>query len=366
MQRKWQAFRSLTVASMKMYFRNVSAVFFTLVIPVFLVVIFGVLNSGDGGGSIHIAVTNKSNTQLSQNFEKALKEVKAFKVDNASEKDAREELGKGKIDLQVVIPEEFGQLSQNGLKPATVAAYYNQGKPGNGQTAGLIIGQVLSQYNAKINNTPQVLVFKNTGVKTNNLGYIDYLLPGIIAMTIMQLGIFSVAFGFISFKTSGALRRMQATPLHPINFIAAQSTTRVIIGMMQVLLLLGIGVYAFNMHLIGSLFNMLIMALIGMATFLAIGFGIAGWAKDENQAAPVANLISFPMLFLSGTFFPREAFPEYLKRITDVLPLTFLADGLRQIANEGATLWTVRGDILGLLIWALIAFVIAVRVFKWE
>lgn len=366
MQRKWQAFRSLTVASMKMYFRNVSAVFFTMVIPIFLVVIFGVLNSGDGGGSIHIAVTNKSNTQMAQNFEKTLKDVKAFKVDEASEQAAREQLGKGKIDLQVVIPAEFGQTSPTGLKPATVAAYYNQGKPGNGQTAGLIIGQVISQYNAKLANTPQVYVLKNTGVKTNNLGYIDYLLPGIIAMTIMQLGIFSVAFGFISFKTSGALRRMQATPLHPINFLAAQSTTRVIIGILQVLILLGIGIYAFNMHLIGSLSNMLIMALIGTVTFLAFGFGIAGWAKDENQAAPVANLISFPMLFLSGTFFPREAFPEYLKKITDVLPLTFLADGLRRIANEGATLWMVRDDILGLIIWAIIAFVIAVRVFKWE
>lgn len=366
MNRKWQAFRSLTVASMKMYFRNVSAVFFTLVIPIFLVVIFGVLNTGDNGGSIHIALSNKSDTAMAKNFEKSLREVKAFKVDKADEKDAREQLGKGKIDLQVVIPKEFGQLDQGRLKQATVQAYYNQGKPGNGQTAGLIIGQVISGYNAELSNTPQALALKNTGVKTNNLGYIDYLLPGIIAMTIMQLGVFSVAFGFISFKTSGALRRMQATPLHPINFLAAQSITRIIIGVMQVLILLGIGVYAFNMHLIGSLFNMLVMALIGTITFLAFGFGIAGWAKDENQAAPVANLVSFPMLFLSGTFFPREAFPEYLKRITDVLPLTFLADGLRQIANEGASLWAVRGDILGLAIWALIAFVIAVRVFKWE
>ena len=99
---------------------------------------------------------------------------------------------------------------------------------------------------------------------------------------------------------------------------------------------------------------------------VAFGFGIAGWAKDENQAAPVANLISFPMLFLSGTFFPRESFPEYLQKITDVLPLTYLADGLRRIANEGASLWAVRGDMLGLVIWAIIAFVIAVRVFKWE
>lgn len=366
MTRNMQALKSLTSASIKMYFRNVSAVFFTLVIPILLVVIFGVLNGGDGSGSIHIAVTNKSNTEIANSFDKTLHSIKTFKIDNLGESEAREKLGKGKIDLQVVIPADFGAAGAAGLKPGAVQAYYNQGKPQTGQTAGLIINQVVSQFNAKVTNAPQVYVFKSEGVKTNNLGYIDYLLPGIIALTIMQLGIFSVAFAFISFKTSGALRRLQATPLHPLNFLVAQGITRVIIGMGQVIILLGIGIYGFNMHLIGSLFNMLVMALIGTLTFLAFGFAIAGWAKDENQAAPVANLITFPMLFLSGTFFPRDAFPAYLQKITDYMPLTFLSDGLRRIANEGVGLWTVRGDILGLLVWAAIAGLIALRVFKWE
>lgn len=366
MDRKFQALKSLTVASTKMYFRNVTAVFFTMAIPILLVVIFGVLNSGDGGGSITVGITNNSKTIVAKNLESGLRDVKTFKVESLTKEEARDKLGKGKLDLQVFIPEEFGTTDAAGLKSAAVQAYYNQGKPGNGQTAGLIINQVITQINNQATKAPQILVFKSEGVKTNNLGYIDFLLPGIIAMTIMQLGIFSVAFGFISFKTSGALRRMQATPLHPFNFLLAQSFTRVLIGVLQVLILLGIGIYAFNMNLVGSLFNMIGMALIGTVTFLSFGFAIAGWAKDENQAAPVANLISFPMLFLSGTFFPREAFPQYLQTITGYMPLTYLAEGLRRIANEGATLWMVRGDILGLLVWAVIGFVIAIRVFKWE
>lgn len=365
-RRNLQALRSLTIASMKMYFRNVTAVFFTLFIPIILVVIFGVLNIGGGDGSITIGLTNNSKTVIAKNFEKSLRDIKTFKVTDYSQSDAREKLGKGKIDLQIVIPEDFGTATPAGLKPSTVQSYYNEGKPQNGQTAGLIIGQVLSGFNQKITNTPQILVIKSTGVKTNNLNYIDYLLPGIIALAIMQLGIFSVAFGFISFKTSGALRRMQATPLHPINFIIAQAATRMVVGMLQVIILVGIGVLFFNMHLVGDIFSLLVMAFVGTLTFLAIGFTIAGWAKDENQAAPVANLISFPMMFLSGTFFPREAFPAYLQTITDYMPLTYLADGMRRIANEGVSLWTVRGDILGLVVWFVIAFFIAIRVFKWE
>lgn len=365
-RRNLHALRSLTAASMKMYFRNITAVFFTMFIPIILVVIFGLLNIGGGSATIHIGLTNNSKTVIAKNFEGSLKGIKTFKVDTLSQEEARDKLAKGKIELQVIIPEDFGAATPEGLKSSAIKSYYNEGKPQNGQTAGLIIGQVLAAYNNQITGSPQILTLQSKGVKTNNLSYIDYLLPGIIALTIMQLGIFSVAFGFISYKTSGALRRMQATPLHPVNFIIAQGATRMVVGMLQVLILVGIGVLFFDMHLVGSIFNMLVMALVGTLTFLAIGFGIAGWAKDENQAAPVANLISFPMMFLSGTFFPRESFPAYLQTITDYMPLTYLADGMRRIANEGATLWMVRGDIIGLLVWFVVAFFIAIRVFKWE
>ncbi len=99
---------------------------------------------------------------------------------------------------------------------------------------------------------------------------------------------------------------------------------------------------------------------------LAIGFTIAGWARDEQQAAPLANLVSFPMLFLSGVFFPRDGLPEYLKTITNYLPLTYLADALRRVANEGASLWTIKGDLMGLIVWGMLMFFVAVRTFKWE
>ena len=112
--------------------------------------------------------------------------------------------------------------------------------------------------------------------------------------------------------------------------------------------------------------NIFILAFLGVIVFLAFGFAIAGWARDENQAAPVANLVSFPMLFLSGTFIPRETLPDWLQKITGFFPLTYLADAMRQVSTQGATLWQVRGDILGLIIWGVIVFIIAIKVFKWE
>ena len=110
----------------------------------------------------------------------------------------------------------------------------------------------------------------------------------------------------------------------------------------------------------------LALAVIGSIVFLAMGFGVAGWAKNENQAAPVANLISLPMMFLSGSFFPREAMPEFLQTVTRFLPLTYLNDALRAVINDGSGLDVIGTDIFGLAVWAVISFVIATRLFKWE
>src|SRR5438105_1262919 len=104
MNRQFKALYSLTIASIKMYFRNVSAVFFTLFIPVLLVVIFGLLNSNNNGPSVNIGLTKNSNTELANRLVKAIKDVKAFKVEEGSEQQLRDKLGKGKIDLQIVVP----------------------------------------------------------------------------------------------------------------------------------------------------------------------------------------------------------------------------------------------------------------------
>ena len=116
----------------------------------------------------------------------------------------------------------------------------------------------------------------------------------------------------------------------------------------------------------GSIALLLAVATLGSMIFLALGFGIAGWAKNEDQAAPVANLVSLPMTFLSGVFFSRDAMPDLLRTITDYLPLTYINDALRRITNDGVGIAQIGGDLLGMGAWAAIAFAIAVLLFRWE
>ncbi len=360
-------YKTLTTASVKMYFRNKTAVFFTLFIPVMFILIFGAFNSG-AASKIKVAVINNSNTETSKAFVTGLQQASVFTVTTPDINTAKDQLDKGKTDLIVVLPENFGSVdtSSGQFRPAAVQTYYNKGQPQNGQSASLVIGQIASGFNNQITHSPQLISVNSEGISTHNLSYLDYLVPGILALSIMQLGIFSISFAFVSFKSTGALRRLHVTPTNPLAFIFGQSMARLLIAIMQVGLLVAISAVIFKVQFVGNILAIFALAILGTIVFLAFGFAIAGWAKDENQAAPVANLVSFPMLFLSGVFFPRDGLPVWLQKVTGILPLTYLADAMRSVSTQGATLWQVRGDILGLLIWGILMFIVAVKVFKWE
>jgi ABC-2 type transport system permease protein len=365
-RRSLVALRSLTVASIKMYFRNRAAIFFTLFLPLAFIGVFGLLSKGSGT-KFTVGLTNQSSTQLSHGVEDAMRNVKAFQIKNQTLDESTEALGKGKIDLQVIIPANFGAPGPDGRpQPSQITSHYNEAKPQTGAAANLILSQLVSGVNAQITHAPTLISVNSSGVKTNNLGVIDFILPGILAISIMQLGIFSVAFAFVSMKTSGMLRRIQATPAHPGQFVFAQAATRLIIGVLQVILLTVLGIWLFDFHMLGNIGEFLLVAIFGVLVFLAFGFIVAGVAKDENQAAPIANLVAFPMMFLSGTFFDRANFPGAVQHITDFFPLTYLADALRKIANEGAHITQLGGDMIGLTVWGIVLFIIAIRVFRWE
>ena len=116
----------------------------------------------------------------------------------------------------------------------------------------------------------------------------------------------------------------------------------------------------------GSYISFILFVLLSIITIYGIGLAIGGWAKNERQAAPLSNLITFPMIFLSGTFFPRFLMPEWLQSITNFLPLTPVIDGIRLIVTEGKSLIDISPQIGILAVWSLIIYIVAFRVFRWE
>jgi ABC-2 type transport system permease protein len=291
----------------------------------------------------------------------ALREVQTLSLSEGTRESELAELARGERAAVAVIPPSYRAGSTTSL-----TVYTNDGKPQESQLAALVLQQVFDEM-AFAQNPPATRVTVTTkAVKARNLTYIDFLIPGILAMSIMQTGIFGVAFGFVSLKKRGILRRLWVTPINPNDFIIAQVLTRLIVLMVQIVIMVGVGILFFNLHFIGSLLDMFIVGLLGGVVFLAIGFALAGISRSEDQVAPLANVITLPMLLLSGVFFSRSNFPGFIHTITDYFPLTYLADGMRSIAIDGASLASISVQLIGLGVWCAVSVFLAVKMFRWE
>jgi ABC-2 type transport system permease protein len=358
---------ALFMASWKMFVRNRAALFFSLFLPLVIMLIFGVLNF-EGSTTITLGVVDEAQTDASAAFIDHLGDLDYLEITEASRASELAALEKGDRDFVLVIPSDFAPAlgGDTGL-----TAYASTADPAQAQVGQGLLQQAVGTAIARASGAPippgggftAPVTFES--VASRDLGYIDFLVPGIVGMTVMQLGLFSVAFGFVQLKRTGALRRLFATPTSPAYFLSAQVASRVVIGYLQVAILVGIGIL-FGLQMFGSWLVLAVIIGLALLIFLAVGFSVAGWAKNEDQAAPVANLISLPMLFLSGVFFPRDAMPELLRSITQFMPLTYVNEALRSVVNEGAGFTDLGPQFLGMAVWAVIAFFVAVRLFRWE
>jgi ABC-2 type transport system permease protein len=359
-------FWALFVASVLMFVRNRAAVFFSLFLPLIIMLIFGVLNF-EGTPTIKLGVADEAKNQASADLIDGLAAFDYIEPTSGSRDALLEELKTGDLGFVLVIPSGFSPQpgQESGLVAFAASADPQQAQVGQGllqQAVGRALFGGAGDGNPTGAVAPPV---RFESVQSRDLGYIDFLVPGIVGMTVMQLGLFGVAFGFVHLKRTGALRRLFATPTSPAYFLGAQVASRLSIAFVQVVILGGIGLW-FGLQMFGDYLSLAAIVLLGSMIFLAVGFSIAGWAKNEDQAAPVANLISLPMMFLSGVFFPRDAMPDFLANITQFMPLTYVNEALRAVVNEGRSLTSLGPQLLGMGVWALITFVLAVWLFKWE
>ena len=200
--------------------------------------------------------------------------------------------------------------------------------------------------------------------------YTPFVVTGIVAMSIMQSGVFSVAFIFVRLRSQGVLRRFKASPAGPMHFLIAMIITRMAVVAIQTYVMLVLATLVLDVD-VGpgrplSWLELGIVAIFASWVFIALGLIISNVAKTENSAAPLATGITMPMMFLSGVFFPLTVLPDWLSTVTQYLPLTFLADAFRPVVILGEPLWSQGTELLGLAVWAAIIFAVAVRVFRWE
>ena len=352
---------ALTIASLKMFFRNRQAVFFSFTMPLIIMVIFGILNF-DSFATVDVGVVDDAKTPASEALVQALESNPALDARRIPRLEAISDLEEGHLDFLAIIPEEFGTTQS----PATVEGLFNANRPQRAQIGATVLAQELDDLTFQVSGNDRLFELESREINSRSFEYVDFLVPGVIAMAIMQTGIFGVAFAVIQYRQQGVLRRLRATPVHPGNFLAGQILTRLLVSIVQTMILLGVGVFMLGVDVRGNVLTLLALALVGGALFISLGYAVSGFARSEESAAPIANLVALPMMFLSGVFFSRDSLPSMLETITEYFPLTFLANGMREVTAEGSGLLDVSGDLLGLAAWTVASFLLAVKAFRWE
>jgi ABC-2 type transport system permease protein len=195
--------------------------------------------------------------------------------------------------------------------------------------------------------------------------YIDFLIPGLIGMNLMNSGMWGVGFSLVDMRQRKLLKRFVGTPMRRSAFLLAIMSSRIVLMVIEIGFLLAFGVLFFHMRVLGSYPAIGLLGAIGSVTFGGLGLLTASRAQKIESISGLINVVMMPMWIFSGVFFSYERFPAILQPFIKILPLTALNDSLRALILEGATLGSQSGRLLVLLLWGGISFVLALRWFRW-
>ncbi len=366
----------LFFCDLKTYLRDKQALFWTIFFPVMLVFLFGLFDFEKMGTS-HVAVIDEAKSDESSKFIEELGKIEIFKI-HQDEKDitkAKESLEKGNLDFILIIPESFEKpkdfLKIESFKISAgfnipIEVYYDET---NTQLNPLVFGildRFVAYSNLKAAGAPQLFFLDKKPVKSRNIKYLDVLISGIIAMAIMMSAVTGMSTDIAESREKKVLKRLFVTPLKTSHFLMAKIGGFLTISVIQIAIILLISIFVFKVNIFGSYFLIFLVALFGCALFLNIGFIIAGLVKSTRAVEAIAMFITMPMLFLSGTFFPKEVMPRVMASMVDYLPLTPLIDALRKISLEGAGILDLGREFLFLGTWFFILLIVAIKTFRFK
>src|SRR5881296_3075203 len=286
------------------YMRDWVALFFGFFFPLIFMSLFGVLNFGSFG-HVSLGVADEAGNADSAQLVAAFSKIGTLQVHKGSRGDELAAMDKGDRDIVLVIPSDFRIAPvQPGQTAPTMTMYQSSARAEQSAVGASIVQQFIDQLSFAVTRTAPVVTVKREEVAGRNLKYVDFLTPGIVGMTIMQLGIASVMFTFVVDRQRGVIRRIMATPISRRAYMAAHVLERLILAVLQVGVLIAV---------------LLLLTVLGSALFLCLGFATSAFVTTEQQAPAVMQLVTLPQMFLSGVFFSRDVVPSFLKPISDYL-----------------------------------------------
>ena len=350
----------LTKVFIQIFLRNKQYIIFSLILPILILGIVG-LNDGDSD-PIDIGLVDNSKSNLSKQLTEQLTMNNLFNVKEDSEDKLREDLVNGDLMIVLIIPDAMN-IEANNLN---IKLLVDKSQVQFMQTIQPILNQSLLSIERQITgNTPMFkLVIED--VKSRTLSYIDFLLPGIMAFMLMNLSIAGSGFNVVEFRRRGILKRLFVTPIKPIDFVIAIVIARMVIVLGQLSIIFSFALFILDANIVGSIFNLYFVIMLGVLMFLTLGFSLGSLAKSQESVGVMATIFIYPQLVLSGVFFPLESLPLFIQPFAEILPLSLVADAMRSIANDGLQLFDIVRNFIGIALWIVTGMIISTKLFVWK
>jgi ABC-2 type transport system permease protein len=340
---------AVVAASLRMFGRDRPATFFTFAFPIMFIVLFGLIFGGTGTSRPTVGLVG------SGPLRQALERSDAVKVKPQ--------------------PDEARALKRvrDGDDPAAVLMHGGTARLVYSRTsqveAPIVIGIVrgiVDDFNLRAAHAKPMVVLATRSVESQSISYVDLLIPGLLGMAIAQSAAFGVAFSLVAWRQKGMLRRLRLTPLPLAEFATGRVIFHLLIALVQAVILLTVGRVLFGVELVGNLLALVPLILIGGVAFIALGMCIGGRVNTEDATAALSNLIVLPMTFLGGVFFPIDSAPAPIRVIAHFLPLTYLVQGLQNVAVRGHSFVSTLPDLAILSVFAAVLAALALRLFRWQ
>jgi len=362
----------LTVANVRSFMRDRAALFWTLAFPVIFILLFGLIFSGNGG-TYTVGWVDEDASAASAQLRQAF-EAGPLKLADSDRATALERMRTGDLDAVVVVPAGYAAAIAQAAGSASVSptagpkvsltVYVDPSSQTALATIGTTVQQTVGVVNQALSGRPPVIGVTQQTIQTGQLNAAAFFVPSILAMALMQLGIFS-AIPLVEQREKLILKRLGATPLPRWTLVASNIGLRLIIATVQTAVIVAIGVAVFGVKVLGDPLLIAGFIILGALAFTALGYVIASFAPTEESANFITSAVQFPMMFLSGIFFPVQALPDFLKFVSTLLPLTYLGDALRQTMVGGVPLAPLYVDAAVLTGWLVVCLAIAARYFRW-
>jgi len=335
----------LTLARVRLFYREPSTLFWTFVFPVLLTVALGLAFRTKPPDPIAVGVVSGAGAEAAR---AALSRRADVKVEVLGAEAARAALRSGRVAL-VVEPDMPPVLRFDPTRPES-------------RVAQAVVDDLLERAAGRRDLlAPRVEPVTEPGSR-----YIDFLIPGLFGMNIMSTGLWGIGWVIAELRLKKLLKRLAATPMKRWHFLASFAAVRLLFLAVEGPFLIGFGVLAFGTPFRGSPLVLALLAFLGAAAFSGIGLLIASRAQNQQTVGGLINLVLLPMMLLSGVFFPASNFPDAMQPLVKVLPLTALNDGMRAVLNEGAGLAAVAPQAAVLAVTSILAFGLALKLFRWS